>query len=103
MEEKRKVLLLDNDLIHYRIPIYNILGEKFDFTHACCYPQKIDEPMNFKRITLSPHRVGPFEFQKENIYKLCQKFEAVICLGDIHWLQFATLPWYPKRRFKIVI
>ena len=101
MEEKRKVLLLDNDLIHYRIPIYNILGEKFDFTHACCYPQKIDEPMNFKRITLSPHRVGPFELQKENIYKLCQKFEAVICLGDIHWLQFATLPWYPKRRFKI--
>lgn len=99
--KKRKVLLLDNDLIHYRIPIYNILGEKYDFTHACCYPKQIDEPMNFKRITLTPYRIGPFTLQKENVYSICQDFEAVICLGDIHWLNFATLPWHIRRRFKI--
>lgn len=99
--KKIKVLLLDNDLIHYRIPIYNILGETYDFTHACCYPKQIDEPMNFKRITLTPHRIGPFTLQKENVFKLCQQFDAVICLGDIHWLNYTTLPWRFNRKFKI--
>lgn len=101
MSGKKKVLLLDNDLIHYRIPIYNILGEKFDFTHACCYPKQIDEPMNFKRITFHPYTVGSFELQKDNIFKLCQGFDAVICQGDIHYLQYATLPLHFRRKFKL--
>lgn len=100
-QKKRKVLILDNDLIHYRIPIYNLLGERYDLTHACCYPKQIDEPVCFKRITLTPKKIGPFTVQKENIYKLCQQYEAVICLGDIKWLKFATLPWHTKRNFKI--
>lgn len=101
MSGKKKVLLLDNDLIHYRIPIYNILGEKFDLTHACCYPKQIDEPMNFKRITLHPYRLAGFELQKDRVFKLCQGFDAVICQGDIHYLQYATLPLHCNRKFKI--
>lgn len=101
MASKEKVLLLDNDLIHYRIPIYNILGERFDFTHACCYPKQIDEPMNFKRITFHPYRIGCFELQQDRIFKLCQKFDAVICQGDIHYLQYATLPMHCRRKFKL--
>lgn len=98
---KTRVLILDNDLIHYRIPIYNILGEKFDFTHACCYPKQIDEPMNFKRITFHPHTIGSFELQKDRIFRLCQGFDAVICQGDIHYLQYATLPLHFHRKFKL--
>jgi glycosyltransferase involved in cell wall biosynthesis len=101
MSEKRKVLILDNDLIHYRIPIYNILGNKFDLTHACCYPKQIDESMNFKRITLHPYTIGGFQLQHDNIFKLCQDFDAVICQGDIHYLQYATLPLRCRRKFKI--
>lgn len=101
MSNKKKVLLLDNDLIHYRIPIYNILGDKFEFTHACCYPKQIDEPMNFKRITFHPYTIGSFELQKDKIYKLCQGFDAVICQGDIHYLQYASLPLHCHRKFKL--
>ena len=100
-DKKKKVLLLDNDLIHYRIPIYNILSEKYDFTHACCYPKQIDDPVHFKRIELTPLKVGPFTLQKENVYKLCQQYDAVICLGDIKWLKYAMLPWHWRRKFKI--
>lgn len=101
MDKKNKVLLLDNDLIHYRIPIYNILGEYFDFTHACCYPKQNDEPMNFRRITLNPYRKLGFELQKNNVFKLCQDYDAVICYGDIHYLQYAMLPMHRNRKFKI--
>ena len=101
MNDKKKVLLLDNDLIHYRIPIYNILGEKFDFTHACCYPKQIGEPMNFKRITFHPYKIGSFELQKDKIFQLCQDYDAVICQGDIHYLQYATLSLRPRRKFKL--
>ena len=101
MNDKKKVLLLDNDLIHYRIPIYNILGEKYNFTHACCYPKPIDEPMNFTRITFHPYTIGSFELQKDKIFRLCQGFDAVICQGDIHYLQYATLPLHFHRKFKL--
>lgn len=96
-----KVLILDNDLIHYRIPIYNILAQKFDLTHACCYPQKIEDEMLFKRITLKTYKIAGFQLQKNNLFRLCQKYDAVICQGDIHYLQYATLPMHCRRKFKI--
>lgn len=99
--KKSKVLILDNDLIHYRIPVYNILAHKYDLTHACCYPQKIDEQMNFERITFKPYRIGGFELQHNRVFKLCQQFDAVICQGDIHYLQYATLPLHCNRKFKL--
>lgn len=101
MSYKEKVLLLDNDLIHYRIPIYNILGERFDLTHACCYPKQIDESTNFERIIFHPYRIGGFELQHDRIFKLCQGFDAVICQGDIHYLQYAILPLHCNRKFKL--
>lgn len=99
--KKRKVLILDNDLIHYRIPVYNILAQKYDLTHACCYPQKIDDTINFERITFKPYRIGGFELQHNRVFKLCQNFDAVICQGDIHYLQYATLPLHSRRKFKL--
>lgn len=100
-DNKKKVLILDNDLIHYRIPIYNILAEKYDLTHACCYPKLIVDETNFKRIELTPYKIGPFELQKNNIFKLCQQFDAVICYGDVHYLQYAFAAWHKRRKYKI--
>ena len=99
--KKPKVLLLDNDLVHYRIPIYNILAERVDFTHACCYPKKIDDEMKFKSILLPPFNIGRFTFQKRSVYKFCQQFDAIISYGDMAYLQFITLPWHCRRKFKI--
>lgn len=101
MLEKKRVLILDNDLIHYRIPIYNILGKKYDLTHACCYPQKIEDEINFKRVTLDPFKFGPFVLQKNGLNKLCNKFDAVICYCDLHYLQYILLPLNPNRKYKI--
>lgn len=95
-----KVLLLENDLMHYRIPVYNILAQKYDFTHACCYPKKIVDEIHFSRITFSPFRVGPFELQRNNLFELCQKYDVVIGYGDIHYLQYASIPLRPWRKFK---
>lgn len=97
----KKVLILYNKLFHYRIPIWNILAKKYDLSVAYCAEDKFDDEVLFKKIQLHSKSFGRFTFQKENIYQLCQKFDAVIAYGDIAWLKYSTLPWHRNRKFKI--
>lgn len=96
-----KVLILYNRLFHYRIPIWNILAEQYDLTVAYCQEDKFNDEVKFKKLPLHSRAYGRFTFQKENIYKLCQQFDAVIAYGDIAWLKYSTLPWHNNRKFKI--
>ncbi len=96
-----KVLVLYNKLFHYRIPTWNVLAEKYDLTVAYSQGDVPKDTINFKTIQLHAKTWKRFVIQKENIYKLCQQFDAVIAYGDIAWLKYSTLPWHRKRKFKI--
>lgn len=98
---KAKVLILYNKLFHYRIPIWNILAEKYDLTVAYCHDDGGVDNLKFKTILLHSFSMNRFVIQKENIYKICQQFDAVIAYGDIAWLKYSTLPWHRNRKFKI--
>lgn len=97
----KKVLVLYNRLFHYRIPIWNILADQYDLTVAYCQEDKFNDEVKFKKLPLHAKAYGRFTFQKENIYKLCQQYDAVLAYGDIAWLKYSTLPWHKKRKFKI--
>ncbi len=100
---KTRVLFLYNYLYHYRIPVWNILAQRYDLT--VCYsfgnvPQEI--PIKFKFIKL-PARVFAHRFvlQKDNIRKLAKQYDVVIAYGDISWLKFSTLPWF-HHNYKVI-
>ncbi len=98
---KKKVLILYNKLLHYRIPIFNILGDRYDLTVAYNYGDEPNIPLNFKRIKLTPFNIWKFTFQKENIFKLCQNFDAVVAYGQASYLKYSFLALHPNRKFKL--
>lgn len=101
MNKRIKLLLLANFIPHYRLPILNMLGLKYDFTIAH-YGKLIDESeANFKQIKLTIKGINGFFFFKENIYKLANQFDVVISLGELRVIP-SILLGFRQRRFGLV-
>lgn len=100
-EIKPKLLRLTNTIMHYSIPVNNLLSNYFDVTVAHYGKKNDDSSIKFKQIILNPKKLGPFTYFKEDIYKLCQEYDAIIALADLHILPFVTLGIRKKRNFSL--
>ena len=101
MSSKYKVLSLTNKVLEYRIPVYNRLSEYFDVTIAHHGKTISDDKVNFKQISLTPKKIGPFIFFKEKIERLANQYDAVIALGDLHYFPFFRLGFLKNRKFAL--
>ena len=98
----KKVLILYNYLFHYRIPIFQLLAEKCDLTVAYSLGKGSEENLKFKVLKLPIRKFNRFVIHKDNIYRICEDFDMVIAYGDISWLNYSTLGFYRKRKFKLL-
>lgn len=98
---KTRVLLLTNRIMSYRLPIFNMLGEKYDFTVAYSLGTAPSTIVNFKIIYLSAWKIGRFVIHKQNIRKLALNYDVVIYTGDIAWLKYSFLPFF-KNSYKTI-
>ena len=97
-----KVLIIYNQLFHYRIPIFKILADNVDLTVAYSFGKDATESLNFKVIKLPVYQLGRFVWHKDNITKICNDYDVVIAYGDIAWLKLSTLPFRKKRSYKVI-
>lgn len=99
---KPKVVIVNEKLMDYRIPIYNILAEKYDLTFVHSYPlNAIANDVKFKLIQIAtPKRLGPIFLHSNNILKICNQFDVAIVLGEIRRVMLAALPFF-RRKFKM--
>lgn len=97
-----KVIILYNNLYHYRIPVWNELGKRCDLTVT--YTNGSGEvpagvQCNFKILHLPAKRVlGRITIHRDNIRRLVKDYDAIIAYGDIAWLKFSTLPWFSRNK-----
>ena len=98
-----KVLLIQNCITSYNLPIYNLLAAQpgLGLTVAH-FGDKTKSTNQFTELVLTSRQRGPFHFANENMYTLCNNYDVVICLGDIHWLSLMMLGKKRKRSFKLV-
>ncbi len=101
MSHKYRILSLTNIVLDYRIPVYNRLSEYFDVTVAHHGELVNESKAQFKQILLTPKRLGPFIYFKEDIPKLAKQYNAVIALGDLHYLPFFRLGFLRNRKFAL--
>jgi glycosyltransferase involved in cell wall biosynthesis len=101
---KRKVLLIQNYIAHYNLPIFNLLAlnSEIDLTIAHFGKSASNSLFNFKELILSGRKAGPFFFIKENILSICDSYDVVIAMGDIHFLPLMRLGKRKKRKFKLI-
>jgi glycosyltransferase involved in cell wall biosynthesis len=96
-----KVLILYNNLWHYRLPIFSILGDKYDLTVAYSVGGDDGKSHNFKTVRFPISRIGRFVIHKDNLSEYCREFDIVIAYGDISWLSFMKLA-FVRRTYGLI-
>lgn len=98
-----KVLIVQNMILPYRVPIYNLLHKNYDVTVAYSYgvPPKME--LDFKVEKIPVYKISRFVIHKVSLNKYCQKFDVIIGMSDISWLSIMDLSFNKKRRFKTIL
>lgn len=98
-----KILILQNKLLHYRIPVFNLLnaGTRFEVTLAHPGITAKDKGIDFQQLILQVARLGPFILHN-NLYKLCCQYEVVIAMFDLKWLTHMKLAFKKQRPFRLI-
>lgn len=101
---KKKVIILYNKLFHYRIPIFNLLAQKYDLTFVYSYPAKEEDLVQcqFKTIYVPIKKVGSLYFHKKSIKALCKDVDVVIAYGQVSYVDYMKLA-FGRRDFKLLL
>lgn len=100
--KRQKVLILDSHIMHYRLPIFKILAQKYDLTVGYTYGKAPDSFEPFKCIKLDVKKIWKFIFHRTNIHKLCCQYDTVICCTGIQYVNLSLLALWKKRNFKLL-
>lgn len=101
MERKINLLMLVNYIPHYRIPIYEKLGDIYNLTVAHYDDKPVKENIHYRQIKLKSKKIFKFKFFKENIFKLSKSYDVVLTLSEL-WTVPNMLLGFRKRKFGLV-
>ena len=95
------VLLVQESIVSYRVPVFNLIAEKVNLTIA--FTEKNDATIkdDFETIKLNKITIGGFHIIKNNLKRLCKNYDVVIIMADLHYLSFCLLPFL-KRDYKVI-
>lgn len=95
----KKIVIIQNKVLHYRIPFYIFLAKKYNLT--VMHSGKKCENGNFSEIILKKKRIKNFHWQIE-LNKSINKIQpdVIIAIADIQWLStFSLLLINKKAKF----
>ena len=103
MKQKTKtnVHLLQNTISRYRVPIYNMLSDKYDLTVMFSYGD-IPKEIQFKTIRVKVTKVCKFTLYKENIFRIAKKYDVVLAMMDPFWIQLLIIAILPWKAYKYI-
>lgn len=96
----KTLLILKNELSPYNVPVYNEIAKCFDLTIGYYKEDKSKQQCNFKKVSLSYHKIGPFIWI-HNLGNVVNQYDLICIVPDLHVLSYCLLP-FGKRSFKIV-
>ena len=96
-----KILILQNQILHYRIPLYNRLHEEFGLTVLHC-GESVEG--NFSQVILEKCSYGPVTFVKKLYSALSAvRYDVVIAMGDFRWPQFFFIKFFMPKKSRCIL
>lgn len=95
------VLLLQESIVSYRLPVYNLIAEKVNLTIAFTRYNDASLKDNFNTIKLDKITIGGLHFIKNNFFKFCKNYDVIMALPDLHYVSYCLLP-FVKKNYKFI-
>jgi len=97
----KKVLIIQEIIPEYRIPIFNELASKVDLTILFSKGSVLNS-FKFKTIFVPVKTFfSRFHLHTKNIRKICNQFDTVVAMFDLSFLNLRLLAYFP-RKFKLI-
>ncbi|SNS28918.1 glycosyltransferase family 4 protein [Antarctobacter heliothermus] len=86
-DNRKKILFCYVEYHHYRVPIWNELGRRYDVTVLHGSTAQTDGQAGFNEIPCPPRKLGRFRYQPGLVREVRKSdYDAVIFLFDLAWL-----------------
>ncbi len=99
MKKNIKILFITNKIPSYRLPLYELLGERFDLFIA--HFGEVVNSNKFEEIKLDRHNFGPFFYFKNKLD--FKKFNVIIIWGNLRMFNIYRLVFKYKRKYKLIL
>ena len=91
---KKKLLILQNELSAYNVPVYNIIAKHYDLTVGYYEKDKSKEECLFIKKHFETRKMGPLCFVK-GLRKFAKAFDVVSIIPDMHVISYCLMPFLP--------
>jgi glycosyltransferase involved in cell wall biosynthesis len=86
ISSRKAILILQNEIMAYRKPVYNGLARDYDVTVIHSGPVSVLAEDRYHEIIVKKHSVGPFFVQPEmNLGAMFARFDCVVAMFDLRW------------------
>lgn len=89
---KVKLLILQEFIPNYRLPIYRHLALKYELTIASLNHYKFENEL-FKIKKIKSFQIKNIHIPSYSLIKFCKQFHVVVIMPDLHFLNFCILPF----------
>lgn len=96
-----KVLILQSEVSTYNIPVYKLLSSNVELTLAYTLENNLKNQLPFKILKLEYFDFLGFKIIKNSFRKLCNSFDVVIFMADLHYISFWSLLFF-KTKTKLI-
>lgn len=97
---KKRILILQNTVLHYRKAFYNLLSERYEVTILHSGKESVIENEDkYGEIIVKKKVLGPIILQSQVLKHVNSgTFDTVIAMCDLHWVNnIIALYWHPKK------
>lgn len=98
MDKKRnkKILILQNELSPYNVPVYNRIAAEFDLTVGFYQKDKSKQECSFQKKFFKTIQIGSLTFIK-GLRRYAKDFDLVSTIPDMHVVSYCLLPFLPHK------
>lgn len=93
---KKSVLILQNEISSYSVPVYNRISEHYNLTVGFYMKDKSQELCTFDKHQFSVKYIGPFVIVK-GLRNYAKNFDLVSFIPDMHVVSYCALPFLPRK------
>lgn len=96
----KKILIIQNQILHYRKPVYNELANNYEVTVLHSGEASVNINDNYKEIITKVFKIGPFYFQQGIVNEIKNNtYDVIISMFDIRWIM-NVIALYLKQNSK---